>query len=170
MAFKDDIKVSIYQLDKAAISQPDLYENWSRKWADAVFERDKLKESLTVKKAEIDSMIRQQPDKFGWVQAKAPTEAWIGQKVLLNQDIINLNKQLIEAQYTVNIMASAKEAIEHRGKALSILTELYKGNYFAAKSRSDGNYNDAVSRGNVEAQSEALEANERMAKRKRAGV
>lgn len=170
MAFKDDIKISIYQLDKAAIEQPDLYEEWSKKWADAVFERDKLKESLTVKKAEIDSLIRQSPNKFGWAQEKAPTEVWINQKLTLNADIMNLNQLLIEAQYTVNIMASAKETIEHRGKAMSILTELYKGNYFVAKSRTNDNYSSAVTKGNVEAQSEALDKNERLKQRRRTGV
>ena len=67
-------------------------------------------------------------------------------------------------------MASAKETIEHRGKAMSILTELYKGNYFVAKSRTNDNYSSAVTKGNVEAQSEALEKNERLKQRRRTGV
>lgn len=168
MSFKDDIKISIYQLDKAAIEQPELYEEWSRQWAEAVFERDKLKENLTIKKAEIDALIRQTPSKFGWAQDKAPTEAWIGQQIILNNEIVHLNQLLIEAQYNVNIMASAKEAIEHRGKAMSILTELYKGNYFVAKSRTDENYQSTLTRKSAEAQSEALENSDRLARRKRA--
>lgn len=168
MAFKDDIKISIYQLDKAAIEQPELYEEWSRQWADAVFQRDSLKEQLTVKKAEIDEQIRLAPGKFGWVQEKSPTEAWIAQKVILNLEIRELNDKLIQAQYDVNIMSSAKEAIEHRGKAMSILTELYKGNYFVAKSRSDDNYQSTMTKKVVESQSSALANNERLvARRKR---
>lgn len=167
MAFKDDIKISIYQLDKAAIEQPELYEEWSRQWAEAVFERDKLKENLTIKKAEIDALIRQIPSKFGWAQDKAPTEAWIGQQIILNNEIVHLNQLLIEAQYNVNIMASAKESIEHRGKAIGTLTELYKGNYFVAKSRSDDNYQSTMTKKVVESQSSALANNERLVARRK---
>jgi hypothetical protein len=66
MSFSDDIKINKNTLDKDAINQVDLYEEWSRKWAEAVNARDRLKEVLSVTRAEADEEIRQDPSKFGW--------------------------------------------------------------------------------------------------------
>lgn len=167
MAFKDDIKMSIHKLDQAALTQAELYEEWSAKWAEAVFERDKIKEQITVLKAEVDERIRLHPQKYGWASEKPPTETWIAQKIILDQDIRALNDKFVEAQYNVNIMASAKETLEHRKKGLDILTDLYKGNYFVAKSKMDENYQDTLSKKNTEAQSDHLDQDERMRRRRR---
>jgi hypothetical protein len=163
MALKDDIKISIFNLDKATIEQPELFEKWSREWADAVFERDKLKEQLSVLKAELDEKIRLNPTKYGWKQeGKNPTEPWFASKIIVQPEHKELNERFIKAQYNVNIMSAGKETVEHRGKALSILTDLYKGNYFAAKARGEVNYQDTLSKKNTEAQSEGLNNSKRM--------
>lgn len=169
MAFKDDIKMSIHKLDQAALSQAELYEEWSTKWAQAVSERDRLKEQITILKAEVDERIRLHPQKYGWASDKAPTETWIAQKIILDMGIRELNDRFIEAQYNVNIMASAKETLEHRKKGLDILTDLYKGNYFVAKSKMDENYQDTLTRKNFEAQTDHLDQDERMKRRRRVG-
>jgi hypothetical protein len=169
MAFKDDIKMSIYKLDEAALNQAELYEEWSTKWAQAISERDKLKEQITIFKAEVDERIRLHPQKYGWASDKAPTETWIAQKIILDPELRELNNKFIEAQYNVNIMASAKETLEHRKKGLDILTDLYKGNYFVAKSRTGENYTETLTRKNTEAQSDHLDNDERMKRRRRVG-
>jgi hypothetical protein len=144
MSLKDDIKLDFTKLDKAALEQPELFEEWSKLWADAVFERDKIKEQLKIAEAEADVEIRNNPKKFGWKEEKSPTEAWLVKQIIIHRKVKELSLALTEAQYQINVYSSAKETIEHRGRALSILTELYKQSYFVARSRTESYYTDAL--------------------------
>lgn len=156
MAFKDDIRLDITALDKAALNQPELYEEWSGKWAEAMFIRDKAKEALRIAEAEADEEIRKNPVKFGWDADKAPTESWYSRQIVLHDKVRDATEALIEAQYDVNVVASAKEVLEHRKKSLDILTELFKQNYFVARSREDKNYSDTVVKKEKEEQLKGL--------------
>lgn len=167
MAFKDDIKLDITTLDKNALEQPSLYDEWSSKWANAVNQRDYLKESLSMARAEADDEIRSNPKKFGWDAEKSPTEAWIANQIILHEKVIKATEELLEAQYEVNVFAAAKETLDHRRKALEILTTLFQNGYFSARSRSGEYYNKAVTK-SQEDQDKALE--EGMRRRKRNGV
>lgn len=145
MAFKDDIRLDITALDKAALEQPELYEEWSTKWAEAVYERDKAKERLRLSEAEADVEIRKSPHKFGWDSPdKSPTEAWCSRQVVIHTKVKTASSALIESQHHVNLISSYKEVLEHRKKSLDILTELFKQNYFVARSRDDRNYSETV--------------------------
>lgn len=144
MEFKDAIRLDITALDKAALEQPELYEEWSSKWADAVFERDKTKERLRLAEAEADVEIRRTPEKFGWSSDKAPTVDWFSKQIILHPKVKELSSQLIEDQHNVNVISSYKEVLEHRKKSLDILTELFKQNYFVARSREDKNFTDVA--------------------------
>jgi len=147
MSFKEDANLDINELDKACLEQPRLYAEWSSLWAEAVRLRDKLKERLTAKKMEVDELIRKNPEEFGWDNAsKSPTEVWVANRLLQNEEVISLSEELIEAQYGVNKMASAKETMDHRLKSLSILSELYKGSYFSASSKGTAFVQDAVTK------------------------
>jgi hypothetical protein len=136
MSFQDDVKLDVTTLDTAALEQPAAYAEWGNEWAKAVLERDRLKERLSAKKAEIDDRIRKEPSEFGWTLEKSPTETWIANQVVAHADVMALTEELLQAQFEVNHMTVAKEAMDHRLKALSILTELYKGNYYSATSKS----------------------------------
>ena len=167
MAFKDDIKLDLNHLDRNAIDQPELYEEWSRKWADAVQERDRLKEQLSVVKAEVDEKIRASPKEYGWLnESKSPTEAWVSNQIILSDEVRSATEEFLKAQNDVNIMAISKETLEHRKFALGVLTDLYKGNYFAARSRSDPNYKEKISEEGRRAQEEHLEESPRARKRR----
>ena len=167
MSLKDDVKLDINKLDEAAIQQPSLYEEWSTLWADAVYERDKLKEKLAVAKAEADESIRSNPSKYGWSKTdKAPTEAWILTQIMLDKEVNDLTQEIIKAQHEVNLYSSAKETCDHRLKALSILTELYKGNYFSAVSRNDSGRLEKVYEKTREGHEEASKSSMRRLKKK----
>lgn len=171
MEFKDEVKININHLDKNVIDQVTMYEAWSRKWADAVNKRDRAKENLSVVKAEADELIRKNPSRYGWnVEGKSPTEAWIATKVTRDEKVINANTEYLDAVYETNIMAVAKETLEHRKKALEILTDLYKGNYFVARSRDDSSYRGKISDEVGNAQREALQGDERLARRRKLSV
>jgi len=166
MEFKDAIKLDITKLDKAALEHPSLYDEWTVKWADAVSHRDRVKEQLSITRAEADMEIRKTPQKFGLATDKSPTEAWISNQIVLHEKVREANERLIEAQHDVNIFASAKETLDHRKKMLEILTDLYKGNYFSARSRSGERYEEAFDASQKD-QEEVIGKNPRMDKKRR---
>lgn len=130
MEFKDLIKLNKDTLDEDVIKQVDLYYEWSEKWAKAVLERDKAKEDLTVTIAEASQDIRTNPEQYGWEFDKAPTETFINSKIPLHPLVREKQAKLNNLQFDINVYSSAKDTLEQRGRALNILTELYKGEYY----------------------------------------
>lgn len=167
MSLKDDVKISINHLDQAAIDQPTLYAEWAEKWAEAVMKKDQLKEQITAVKAEADESIRSNPKGYGWAADKAPTEAWVATQLSSHKKVVKITEEYLQAQYEVNMLSVAKEALEHRRKALEILTTLYASNYFVAKSKSDHNYVEKLTDAGKTEVNEGLEKSERMSRRRR---
>ena len=167
MSLKDDVKLDITKLDEAALNQPSLYAEWGEKWADAVLKRDQLKEELSTIRSEADESIRKSPKSYGWEADKAPTEAWISSQLNLHKKVKKANDEFIEAQYEVNMMTVAKESLDHRKRALEILTDLYSSNYFIAKSRSGKDYVETLTSKGAEEQQKVLDDNPRVSRRRR---
>ncbi len=163
--FRESIKLSINTLDKNAIEQPSLYEDYSRKWAEAVYARDKVKEQISIIKSEIDEEIRRNPKNFGWTAEKDVTETWLNKQIDAHEKVKEANQKLIDAQHEVNVFSSAKETLEHRKKMLEVLTDLYKGNYFTARSRSGEAFSNATEK-SVEDHDEHLSKNSRIGRRR----
>lgn len=161
---KDDVKLSVQDLDNAALNQAEIFAHWGEEWAKAIFERDKLKEQISAKRAELDDQIRKDPSAYGLPDDKKPTENWVSAQIDSHAEYNELNGQLAQAQYEVNMMSVAKEACEHRLKALNILTELYKGNYFSASSKGSVSHVTAVEK-SQDVQREKLNSNPRLTKR-----
>jgi hypothetical protein len=164
VSLKDDLRLDITELDRHTLDQPDLYGYWGEEWAKAVDARDKLKEQIAAMKALVDEDIRSRPRDYGWELEKNPTETWVANQALLHKDVKELTDKMLEAQYNVNMMVVAKEAIEHRGNSLRIMTELYKGNYFSATSRGSASHEQVIERHN-EQQREALDKHPKMLRR-----
>jgi hypothetical protein len=143
-SFREKIKLDIMALEKAALDQPSLYAEYGELWAQSLLDRDRAKEALSAKKTEVDESVRNDPDKYGLIPGQKPTETWIANKITQHEEVIVLTEEVNKAQYNVGIMSVAKEALDHRLKAISILTELYKGNYYSASARSSEIYKKAV--------------------------
>lgn len=164
MSLKEDLKLDITELDRAALSQASLYYEQSLLWAEAINARDRLKERISTKKAEVDEDIRSRPRSYGWELEKNPTETWVSNQVMIHPDVQELTEQLLTAQYQVNMMAVGKEALDHRMNAIRIMTELYKGNYFSATSKSSELSAHSIERHNDE-QRKAISSSPRILKR-----
>jgi hypothetical protein len=162
--FKEAIKIDPLQLDKAVLIQADLVVEWSELWAEATRDRDRLKERINIVRAECDKDIRSNPKKFGWEDAKSPTEGFINANIPLHPKMKEVNEELIDLQYDVNIYSIAREALDHRKRAVTILMELYKSDYYSSNPRMTG-YENSVSKENTKAQNEALSASPRLKKR-----
>ena len=129
MTFADKIKLDKYRLDENAIEQPSLYNNTAEDWAKSVLERDKAKENLEIVAAKVGKRIRESPEIYG---IEKVTEKSLQEAMVQDKEYREASSKLINAQYNVNVLSSAKEAIDHRGKALRILSDLYSGSYFSA--------------------------------------
>lgn len=128
----EDLKLDIHDLDSAILNQAELYYQVGIEWAEAVAERDSLKDQITLKKAEIDEEVRKDPYKFGLSDGQKTTETWFANRVISHPEIVSLNERYLQACKNVDILSVGKSAFEHRLKATTMLVDLYKGNYFVA--------------------------------------
>jgi hypothetical protein len=144
MSLKEDMKLDVQNLDRAALDQPTIYAEWGEAWAKAVLERDKMIEKITATKAELLKSVREDPGKYGWKEDKKPGENWFASIVEFHPSIMKLKEKLPELEYEVNMMRVAKDDCEQRQRSLNLLVELYKGNYFSASSKGTASYRTAV--------------------------
>lgn len=132
MGYKEDLEIDKYALDSEIVRQAQLFIEWSENWAQAMFEKDKLKERLDIAMAEADALVRSDPEKYGWpIKGKAPTESFIKKATMMMEGLSTQNSEYIEKCKEVNILAAAKEAFNHKRSALEMLVKLFLGGYYA---------------------------------------
>lgn len=171
MNFQQELKIDQYALDKAALEQPELFAKWAMEWADAVKERDRLKDKLALVRGQCDQEIRETPTEFGWQKPdKAPSEAFIASAVITHIDYVECNKEFQEAQHNVNVLQVAKEAFEQRRKMIEILTQLYLSSYFSGNKKLDKGYQEVLNEVSATSQESGLAASPRLATRRKLGA
>jgi hypothetical protein len=163
--WKQDLKIDQYALDKAALSQPELFAEWAMEWANAVRERDRLKDKLALVRSTVDQYIRETPGDFGWDKEKAPTEAFINSAITTSQYFVDANDAYLDSQHDVNVMGIAKEAFEHRRRMIDNLIQLYMSGYFSGNKKLDAGYQEVLAPAAATAQAEGLAASPRLARR-----
>lgn len=164
--FKKDLHLDKYNLDQCALEQPELFAEWATRWADAVNDRDRAKDKLSLVKSECDGDVRESPRNFGWVSEKAPTEAFIASAIIGHPDYVDANDSYLDACHEVNILSIAKEAFEQRRKMIEVLVQLYMSSYYSGNKDFDKSYQAAVVSVVSKDQNEGLERNARLARRK----
>jgi hypothetical protein len=127
--YAEDRYVDKYSLDSEWERQPQLAADWNTAWAQAVFERDKAKEQLEIKKAEVGNDIRENPERYGF--AKKPNEDTIKDLVQTNSEVVKANRKLVDAVYNMNLILSGKIGMDHRKSALERLVMLENSGYFS---------------------------------------
>jgi len=127
--YEDDLRIDKYNLDYEWERQAQLYMKWAEAHAQAVLERDRAKELLDLARAELDSQIRESPEKFGF--DKKPTETAIANTILQQDRYREVYKNFVETTKNMNILAGAKEAMAHKKKALEGITQLMVSGYYA---------------------------------------
>lgn len=123
--YNKDLKIDFHSLDENWRNQSSNYMEWSQKWVNAVTKRDRAKEGLDVVKAELDREIRNREHKTKL------TEAALNAMIITHENYRTAFELLTEANETVNLLASAKTAFEHRKKALECLTQLLLNGYWS---------------------------------------
>jgi hypothetical protein len=167
VSFKVELAIDKNNLDVCAMHQPELYAQWACNWADAVNDRDRSKDRLSLVRSECDTEIRSTPSEFGWTKVdKPPTEAFIASAICGHPNFVEANEDFLSACHEVNILSVAKESFEQRRKMIEVLVQLYVSSYYSGNKDFDRAYEPAVTKLAAEAHSEHLEQNPRLARRK----
>lgn len=165
--FQKDVRLDKYALDQCALEQPELFAHWATLWADAVNDRDRCKDRLSLVRSECVSEIRSTPSEFGWTKHdKPPTEAFITSAICGHKNFVEANEDYLAASHEVNTLAVAKEAFDHRSKMIVVLAGLYSSSYFSGNKQMDKGYQAAMDRAASSEQNAGLEKNPRLLRRK----
>jgi hypothetical protein len=168
--FKQDLKLDRCDLEAICEEDPVTYANWGLLWADAVRDRDTLKDKLALVRSQCDQEIRETPSEFGWQKIdKAPTEAFISSAIVSHVNYVEANEEYHEAAYRVNVLQVAKESFDRRDRRISNLVSLVNGGYYSGnRSLAQGPRYDA-SEAMEKAQTDALERSPRLQRRTTGG-
>jgi hypothetical protein len=127
--YDDDLIIDKYNLDSECVDQPRRFMKYGTLYAQAVLERDKIKQRLKIAKAESDEYIRKN---FQIMGIEKLTEAVVGNLIERQPEVQKLVGEYLEAEYRVNILEVAKEAFRDRRNELSNLVQLFHDGYWAA--------------------------------------
>lgn len=126
--YEQDIIIDDSALDLEWLDQPALFLKYSRNLAQCNQRLDEYKQNLDIVKAEADSNIRKNPDKY---KIDKITEAVVTNLILQDEDYQEAYKAYLNAKYEVDIATGAVRAFDQRKSALENLVKLHGQSYFA---------------------------------------
>lgn len=132
MDYEKDMYIDESALDVEWLGQPTLMMRYSRALAKAEKEVSRLKEKIKVTAAVLDKDIRSNPGQYK-IDVKL-TEAVVNNAIIIQDEYQELQEELIDAQYEVNMLKGAVESIKERKDALQDLVRLHGQQYFAGPS------------------------------------
>jgi len=127
MVNREDMEFDKHSLDNEWERQPLLCMKYGELWAEAQFKKDKHKERLDVLRAQLDNNIRT----LAAAAQEKITEAAIATKIVLNSEYQKANNEYLEALRDTRLLEVARDAIEHRKKALEKETDLFLSGYWS---------------------------------------
>lgn len=120
------------------VNQNNLVEEWSGQatmmlhhatlLADARLAEDEARAALSVVVAELDANIRDDPEEYGLTKA---TETSVTNAIPGCEEHQAAVKVLNEARHAVRIYSGAVDALEHRKRTLTGMTDLWLRQYYA---------------------------------------
>ncbi len=162
MGYKEDLKIDKYALDEEWLKQPTLFINWAEEFVEAQADRDRKKEQLDLIKAELDNVIRSEPEKFGLAKV---TEGAIQNIILTEGSYRDAQDKYLTAIKQAKILDVAKEAFDHKKKALENLTQLFLAGYFANSEIMKGDVKDFLTESKSKRIDDGLNKNKRLMKK-----
>lgn len=126
--YREDIQIDEYTLETEWVKQSSLYMKWAEKHAEAVRVKDRYKEQLDLTKAELDFLIRAEPEKFNMTKV---TEPAIVNAIYQNKEYIEALKKYNDAVTDTHIFKGAMDALNHKKTALENLTKLWLNSYYS---------------------------------------
>lgn len=129
MDLYDDLTLDITNLDTNWLEQPQIAFSWNQLFNAAQFTLRQLENKLKTLSAEMYLEIKQ----IAVEEKEKTTEALLNNRVSTNKKIMKLQTDIFDAQYIVDILSSAKKAMDDRRRALEGLTELFVTHYFVSE-------------------------------------
>ena len=126
--YKKEVRIDFHNLHENWQEQSELYADYSEEYANAISRVDKLKERIRVREARVDLEVRTDPDSYGVTKM---TDTAVKAIITLDEALIEMRKDLIQAIYDNNIMRGATQSFSQRKSALEWICRLWISNYFA---------------------------------------
>lgn len=117
--FQDAVELKKAYIDQEAERNPSLVSTYAQELADAKVEKDRLEVALKQKKAEKDLYYRVNP-----VNGVKATESSIASMVITDEEVVALEKELIEAKDAYYTYESAVKALDDKSSMIKVLKDL----------------------------------------------
>lgn len=124
----DIFNIDLHNLDKEWSRQPGLYFKWASILADARRDVEQANAKLDLTKAELDSDIRSNPERFDLPKL---TEPAIKNCILAHGRHIAAAEHAAKLKHDVDVLSAAVVALDHRKKALEGEVTLFCHSYNA---------------------------------------
>ena len=128
MNYEKDIEIDSEALDIEWLEQAALMMKYTKHSATMRNLADKAKEKLGFVRAEINSAIRRNPEKY---KIDKVTEGAISEALLLQKEYQTANTNLMDAEFEAEVARGAVVAFSQRKDALENLVRLHGQSYFA---------------------------------------
>jgi hypothetical protein len=148
--FAKDLEIDRYYLDDICETHASIFQRWAEKHAEAQQVRDNVKSQTALEKADasdmlhrerasLDLSIRADPKRFNLEKL---TENSIESTILIHPAYISVQQKVMEAkkqaeeklanaEYEVEILRVARDALEHRKTMIENLVKLYVAGFWA---------------------------------------
>ena len=127
MGYKEDLKIDRYNLDTEWETHANKFVEWAEKEVEAQFEKDKAKERLAITKSDIDMELREYAEK----KSIKLTEAAILNSITGDPRYTKASSEYLIAVRNSNMLGVARDAFEHKKKALERMTDLWISGYWS---------------------------------------
>ena len=134
--YQQDLSINEYALETECAIQPQKFMKWAERYSQALFERDKAKQNLKIKIAEINLSIRnQEPEVFGLTKW---TENAVQSVLDKHPDILAAENIYLETIKNTELLRSARDAFQDRKFQLVNLVSLRNHQYYGDPLREQG--------------------------------
>lgn len=128
MNYDDDVQIDDSALDIEWLDQPSLMLRYARHAAAAKKKLDLAKEKFDLVKSKLDKEIRSFPDRF---ELDKVTDKSVEATMPQQPDYKEASRDVINAQFDLNVANGAVKAIDARKDSLENLVKLHGQQYFA---------------------------------------
>ncbi len=129
--FEIDRHIDPAELDVEAVRQADIFFKWAERSVEARGRVDHLKFEADTKLASLEMAIRSNPTKY---KLDKVTESAIASRARIDDEYVELYKELLDAKAESALLDQAVAAMEQRKRMLEILVTLHGQDYFAGPS------------------------------------
>jgi len=127
-SIQEEIRIEPNELHLELIRQPQLFLKYAEDYVQACTFRDEIKNKIEYEEARLSAEIRANPERFG---VERVTEGSIASAILIQESMIEIKRQYLEAKEAADRLGAFKETIQQRKVALENLVSLWIAKYWS---------------------------------------